>query len=677
MISGSINEGFNNASGFQKQVDDTYRSRASASYVTGSHNAKIGWEGAYFGEKTTNPVNQQRAAYHYGTPDVSCLTTPATATNPWPCGNMTLLWPNDPTNRDRRPKPIGLEYNTGAATADERVWFGAVYLQDQWTLKRFTISGAVRYDHAKSGYGETCFGPDKYVPVQEDGKNFWCSTPADGVSYNDVTPRWGVAWDVFGTGKTSVKYNMGKYLQAAGFGGLYTDNNSARRSNNQLTRLWDDVNGNRLVDCDLLNPNQQQVGGGDICGSLLQANGQPTTAFATFGRPPTSTQLFTANSFCGRTENSSQLHRDYCAASGQNLLSGSGVRRSEWQFGIGVQHEILPRLSGEVTYNWRKYKNLTDSDTVLRGCDYFLGADPNQCFDNLLNFISPDYDFFAVTVPNDPRLPDGGGYTIRGIENQKVRGNLPGSGNVTTIQNVLEYTWNGVDTNWVYRGPKGIRISGGTSTGRSLRDTCRVDGDTPNVKGRADNLYGGGCKINNPFQTNVRASGSYTIPWVDVLAGVVFASRPGGAILANLNVPFAAAVWEPTSSPGRAGQPFNGIGTTGGTNGLGGVATQTVNLLDTGDLYGERQNNWDLTLRKNFRFAGKRANIGVDVYNIFNDDAATTYVNTYTAAYDAATRTWTPQNDDNPATPTTIEGWGNISQIVNPRFFRLSMSLDF
>ena len=109
--------------------------------------------------------------------------------------------------------------NTGVGTADERVWFGALYLQDQWTLKRFTISGAVRYDHAKSRYGETCIGPDRFVPVQADGKNFWCSAPADGVSYNDVTPRWAVAWDVFGTGKTSIKWNMGKYLQAAGFGG--------------------------------------------------------------------------------------------------------------------------------------------------------------------------------------------------------------------------------------------------------------------------------------------------------------------------------------------------------------------------------------------------------------------------------------------------------------------------
>ena len=675
MISGSISEAFNNGSGIQKLEDDTYRTRASASYVTGSHNAKVGWEGAYFGEKTTNVVNDGRIAYHYGTPDSTCLAVVPTAANPWPCGNMTLQWgATDPTNRLRRPRPIGLDVNTGLGTADERVWFGAIFVQDQWTLKRFTLSGAVRYDHAASGYGETCIGPDKYVPIQEDGKDFWCSTPTNGVSYNDVTPRWGVAWDVFGTGKTSVKYNMGKYLQAAGFGGLYTDNNSARRSNNQLTRTWDDVNGNRLVDCNLLSPQPQNTvaSGGDICGGLLQTTGaqagQPTQAFQTFGRAPSAAQLVTNASFCGRTENSSQTHRDYCALSGQNLLSGSGVRRSEWQFGIGIQHEILPRLSGEFTYNWRKYKNLTDSDTVGLGCDYynFGGTDTNQCFNNLMNFVAVNHDFFNVTAPSDPRLPNGGGYVIRGNANQKVAGGLPGVGSVTTIQNVLDYTWQGFDTNFVYRGPKGLRISGGSSTGRSLRDTCLVDGDNPNVKGREGNLYGGGCKIHNAYQMNVRANGSYTIPWVDVLAGVVFQSRPGGQRAANLAVPNTMAVWEPTSA-NRAGTLFNAAFGPA-------LPTQTVNLLDTADLYGERYNNWDLTLRKNFRFAGKRANFGVDVYNIFNSDAATAYESDY-IAFRGADGSWV---SDDPLTPAVeVNNWGNITQIVNPRFFRLSMSLDF
>ena len=202
------------------------------------------------------------------------------------------------------------------------------------------------------------------------------------------------------------------------------------------------------------------------------------TAFATFGRPPTAAQLFTANSFCGRTENSSQLHRDYCAASGQNLMSGSGVRRSEWQFGLGVQHEILPRLSGEVTYNYRKYHNLTDSDTVGLGCDYFLGADADACFDNLHELRGPAPRLLQLPDSRRSAAPERRRTTSsRAWPTRRILGALPGAGNVTTIQNVLEYSWGGVDTNFVYRGPGGLRISGGTSIGRSLRDTCRVDGD--------------------------------------------------------------------------------------------------------------------------------------------------------------------------------------------------------
>ena len=39
-----------------------------------------------------------------------------------------------------------------------------------------------------------------------------------GVYFQDITPRWGVAWDVFGNGKTSVKYSKGKYLDGVQVG---------------------------------------------------------------------------------------------------------------------------------------------------------------------------------------------------------------------------------------------------------------------------------------------------------------------------------------------------------------------------------------------------------------------------------------------------------------------------
>ena len=75
MISGSINSPFPNGQNVLRN-DDTYRSRASASYITGAHNAKVGFEGAYFAEKIRNEVNDIRLNYHYQTPPRRAPGTP-------------------------------------------------------------------------------------------------------------------------------------------------------------------------------------------------------------------------------------------------------------------------------------------------------------------------------------------------------------------------------------------------------------------------------------------------------------------------------------------------------------------------------------------------------------------------------------------------------------------------
>jgi hypothetical protein len=58
-----------------------------------------------------------------------------------------------------------------------------------------------------------------------------------------------------------------------------------------------------------------------------------------------------ATTQCGRQNTGepgiADTARAYCDAYGGNLLEGWGVRQNEWQHGIGIQHEILPRLSGE------------------------------------------------------------------------------------------------------------------------------------------------------------------------------------------------------------------------------------------------------------------------------------------------------------------------------------------
>ena len=48
-------------------------------------------------------------------------------------------------------------------------------------------------------------------------------------AFNDITPRFGAAWDVFGNGKTALKFNLGHYLDAATNDSEYTSNSPAVR----------------------------------------------------------------------------------------------------------------------------------------------------------------------------------------------------------------------------------------------------------------------------------------------------------------------------------------------------------------------------------------------------------------------------------------------------------------
>ena len=146
-------------------------------------------------------------------------------------------------------------------------------------------------------------------------------------------------WDVFGDGKTSIKWNMGKYLNAANIGGIYSDANPAARAVNELEREWIDRDGDRVVDCDLMNFSPNGVWQSD-----------PRTGSVRYGRDPLSldsagTPIGLATTQCGRREQGIPAAvQTYCDACGETLLEGWGRRRNEWQLLLGVQREILPRL---------------------------------------------------------------------------------------------------------------------------------------------------------------------------------------------------------------------------------------------------------------------------------------------------------------------------------------------
>ena len=86
-------------------------------------------------------------------------------------------------------------------------------------------------------------------------------------------------------------------------------------------------------------------------------------------------------------------------------------------------------------------------------------------------------------------------------------------------------------------------------------------------------------------------------------------------------------------------------------------------MLNPGELYGPGYTIFDLKLGKNVRFANKRVNVGVDIYNLLNNDAVRSYENDL-------------DQTDNPNTPV-VEQFGQATSLLSPRFVRLSIQFDF
>jgi len=159
------------------------------------------------------------------------------------------------------------------------------------------------------------------------------------------------------------------------------------------------------------------------------------------------------------------------------------------------------------------------------------------------------------------------------------------------------------------------------------------------------------------MQTNVRGTVSYTIPWVDVLSSAVFSVRPGVTINANYQV----ALTELTFQEGAVRY----------TPQLQGVTNSFVSQnLISNDTFGEHIRLVDFKLAKNIRFAGKRLNVGVDVYNVFNSDAALGYCATFPNPQQAIEGCGT-------AAAGNLAPWGTVNNITTPRYARFQLQFDF
>ena len=213
--------------------------RAALSYVTGTHNVKIGFNNQP-GALTDGILSDNPLSFRVNRP-ISAGGTP---------NQMTL-----------RATPYYPIYNVERDLG--------IFVQDKWTRNRVTLTYGLRYDNFKAAYPVQHFGPSLLAPNRE------ITFPkTDGENWKDFSPKSAIAIDLFGDQKTAVKASLNRYVAGNGSGGLTNTMNPFTALVSQVTRSWTDANSNFIPDCNILNPVQQdnRPGGGDFCGTMSNTN---------------------------------------------------------------------------------------------------------------------------------------------------------------------------------------------------------------------------------------------------------------------------------------------------------------------------------------------------------------------------------------------------------------------
>jgi len=464
-----------------------------------------------------------------------------------------------------------------------------LFAQDKWTTGRMTITYGMRYDHFVSSFPEQTLEPSPLAPDRNR------VLPAqDNLSWSDITPKTGFVYDVSGNGKTAVKVSLNKYLAGYGTAGLAASPNPIARTVRAAFRQWTD-DGDFIPQCDLTLP----AANGE-CGAISDPN---------FGKDIAGTSF------------------------NPDLLKGWGKRDFNWEVSAGVQREVIPRVSAEVSYFRRWYGNFQVTDNRAVGPD--------------------DYDTFSLTVPTDSRLPDGGGYVVDGLKAIKPTSFGRPSDNFVTLARLLPGSpkqrehFDGVDFGVNARLTSGTIVQAGGSTGKTMTDNCDVAAVLPEgLQGQALLTLGNGgatwtpleyCHQESPFLTQWKALATYTVPKVDIKISGTFQSLPGPHIPANYVVTNAIIL-----SSSTLGRP------------LVGASNMTVNVAQPGSVYGERLNQTDLRFGKLFNLGGSRRTVvNLDLYNAFNANPVVALNSTYGSAWQ---------------TPTAV---------LQARFVKISAQFDF
>lgn len=330
-----------------------------------------------------------------------------------------------------------------------------IFVQDSWAIDRLTLNYGLRWGYHNSEVGVEESPAGRFQPARK-------YRPIQMPIWKDLAPRFGLVYDLFGNAKTALKVSFNRYNEAR------TTFFAARY--NPLTVQsfalpWTDANGDDIA--------QGELGCVFLtAGCEINFATLPTT----FGKP----RLNTVDPDFKRTYN--------------------------LETAVGVQHELISRVSVSANYYRRSFHNLRITDNLLRTmADY-------QPYNLFHPITGQPFQVFDVTAAAAPRVE-----------------------NFDTNSDGRSHIYHGVDLTISGRLPRGAMLFGGFVTERNLRNICDEPDDPVML------IYCDDSKNDIPWRPTMKLSGSVPLGW-----GIT-----------------ASATWQDL-----AGRPF-GLTTTTGNNGSG------------------------------------------------------------------------------------------------------------
>jgi hypothetical protein len=119
-----------------------------------------------------------------------------------------------------------------------------LYGQDSWTLRRMTLNYGLRWEYFNAYIRAQDAGVGRFVPARHFDE---VHVP----SYKDLSPRFGVSYDLFGDGRTAIKGSVSKYVSQ-----FATDNVNAYNPMFLASdsRTWNDLNGDDIAQDNEIGP---------------------------------------------------------------------------------------------------------------------------------------------------------------------------------------------------------------------------------------------------------------------------------------------------------------------------------------------------------------------------------------------------------------------------------------